>query len=143
VRERGSPGSISAEDRLRFFDGTACEGEEPWICVCAAKDGEVADVGAERKARSLLYNLYFSATRCQILPSIQYQRLRGYQPISGFFLISSLPALRPSLAAAKDFSHALSSARTVSVWNCVDALSRLVRVVMDMVVGYVGGMLWD
>jgi hypothetical protein len=118
VRERGSSLSIPTEDRLRFFDGAACEGEEEsCVCVCAVVEGEVAVVGAERTARSLLYNLYFSAVKCQIPPSRHCLRRGGYQPISGFCLISSLPAFRPSLAAAKDFSHALSSARTFSLWE--------------------------
>lgn len=104
MRERGSSLSISTEDRLRFLGGTACEGEEePCVCVCAVVEGEVADVGAERRARSLLYNLYFSAVGRQIHSLYTLPEARRVPTYLRILLDIIPPRLPPFVGSSKGF----------------------------------------
>ncbi len=73
-----------------------------------------------RISRSLVYSLYFDAivkstlAVCEIVFTVgEIDRV----PIVGFCLMSSRPALRPSLAAVKDFSHSFNSCRRAVDWS--------------------------
>ncbi len=104
MRERGSSLSISTDDRLRFLDGAACEGEEePCVCVRAVVEGEVADVGAERRARSLLYNRYFSAVECQIHSLYTLPEARRAPTYLRILLNILPPGLPPFVGGSKGF----------------------------------------